>query len=102
MARFCEARERGGLFVILDNARIHKDPGFVREVNAAGGIVRFLPPYCFDLTPLDNGAFGMVKRYLQKHAWLVERVGIEHALDAAFRSVSSTDAHYCFRNCGYI
>ena len=54
---------RPGTVVILDNARIHKDPGFVREINAAGGIVRFLPPYCFDLTPLDNGAFGMVKRF---------------------------------------
>ena len=94
---------RPGTVVILDNARIHKDPGFVREVNAAGGIVRFLPPYCFDLTPLDNGAFGMVKRYLQKHAWLVEEVGIEHALDRAFRKMGGGKiGRYCFRNCGYI
>jgi len=94
---------RPGTVVILDNARIHKDPGFVREVNAAGGIVRFLPPYCFDLTPLDNGAFGMVKRYLQKHAWLVEKVGIEHALDRAFRKMRGGKiGRYCFRNCGYI
>ncbi len=94
---------RPGTVVILDNARIHKDPGFVREVNAAGGIVRFLPPYCFDLTPLDNGAFGMVKRYLQKHAWLVEKGGIEHALDRAFRKMRGGKiGRYCFRNCGYI
>lgn len=94
---------RPGTVVILDNARIHKSAAFVREVHAAGGIVKFLPPYCFDLTPLDNGAFGIVKRYLQKHAWLVERVGIEHALDRAFRKArGAKTGRYCFRNCGYI
>ena len=94
---------RPGTVVILDNARIHKSAAFVREVHAAGGIVKFLPPYCFDLTPLDNGAFGIVKRYLQKHAWLVERVGIEHALDRAFRKArGAKTGRYCFRYCGYI
>ena len=54
--------------VVLDNASIHKTYEFVRKVNVCGGIVLYLPPYCFDLPPLDNDAFGATRRWLQATA----------------------------------
>jgi hypothetical protein len=87
--------------VVLDNARIHRCRAFVRMVNRAGGMVLYLPPYCYDLTPLDNGAFGIVRRYLQKHSARIARVGLRRGLDKAFAGIRKRQAKYCFRNCGY-
>ena len=88
--------------VILDNAIIHHTHEFVSRVNECGGMVLYTPPYCFDCTPLDNGAFGFVKRYLQKHAQVLESVPLERALDKAFESVGKKKARYCFRLCQYL
>ena len=87
--------------VILDNAKIHHTHEFVRLVNEAGGMVLYTPPYCFDCTPLDNGAFGMVRRYLQKDSAQhpLSDMPLAHALDFAFKSVRPSGARYCFRNC---
>ena len=54
------------------------------------------------LSPLDNGAYGLVVRWLQRHAEHVQAVGLRQGMDEALRSVSNSDARYCFRNCGYI
>ena len=88
--------------VILDNASIHHSFDFVRRVNECGGMVLYTPPYCFDCTPLDNGAFGLVKRYLEKHDDIFDQVSMEKALDKAFESVRKKDARYCFRVCMYL
>ena len=53
--------------LIMDNASIHHCAELLPLVNSAGGILLYTPPYCFECTPLDNGAFGWVKRYLQQH-----------------------------------
>ena len=88
--------------VILDNASPHKSFEFVRRVNELGGMVLFTPPYCFDCTPLDNGAFGMVKRYLRKRDYLFRRMSLERALDLAFDHIDGRRALRCFRNCEYV
>jgi len=96
--------------VILDNATPHKCYAFVRRVNELGGMVLFTPPYCFDCTPLDNGAFGLVKRYLQKHGGDIFReMKLEEALDMAFERLDGRvtrrggeRAFACFRACGYV
>ena len=75
---------------------------FVQRVNECGGMVLFTAPYCFDCTPLDNGAFGFVKRYLEKHSDLFENVSLERALDKAFESVGKRKARRCFKYCNYL
>ena len=93
--------------VILDNASIHHQHAFDALMAQAGVLVYYTPPYCFDCTPLDNGAFGMVRRYLQRDKARIFGAGgngqvpMDMALDAAFRSVKRRGARYCFRNCGY-
>jgi len=44
----------------------------MEAVNARGGMLMFTPPYCWDLTPLDNNAFGLVKRWLQDRSTLLK------------------------------
>jgi len=88
--------------VIVDNASIHKCSEFVDMINSVGGILLYMPPYCFDLTPLDNGAFGQVRRWLQSHSEKVAQRGVQWALDEAFRSVGSRSARAHYRECGWI
>ena len=85
--------------VILDNATIHHCHEFVLRVNQLGGMVLYTPPYCFDCSPLDNGAFGRVKQYLQEHSDLFNHVSLELALDEAFKSVKPRHARRYFRQC---
>ena len=87
--------------LILDNAAIHHNEELRDLVEAAHGILLYTPPYCFDCTPLDNGAFGWVKRFLQKRGYLA-RQGLNMALDTAFRAVRPRHARSFFRNCTYM
>lgn len=44
--------------LLLDNASIHhKDAEFIRELGLYIRVL-FIPPYCYHLSPLDNGAYG--------------------------------------------
>ena len=88
--------------VFIDNATIHHSHAFVRRVNRRGGIVIFLPPYAYDTSALDNGAFGLVRRWLERNYTYLYAHGLEAAMDKAFRSLTPADARYCFRNCGYV
>ena len=89
--------------VLIDNASIHHSDEFVRIIGSAGGGVKFLPPYCWDLSPLDNGAFGMVVRWMAANRERLVQLPLERALDLAFtHAVNRAGAHVCFRNCGYV
>ena len=88
--------------MFIDNATIHHSHAFVRRVNRRGGIVIFLPPYAYDTSALDNGAFGLVRRWLERNYTYLYAHGLEAAMDKAFRSLTPADARYCFRNCGYV
>lgn len=88
--------------LILDNASIHKCTELLALVNQVGGLLLFTPPYCYDCTPLDNGAFGWVRRYLQKHSAIFQQVSLEEALSKAFRRVRPQHARCFFKNCQYL
>ena len=91
----------------MDNSRTH-DKDEVRAIVQSFGLEAiFLPPYAFKLTPLDNGAFGKVVRYLRgrRNKVLTEAVidsDVRAALDDAFlNAVGPADALECMANCGY-
>lgn len=87
--------------VLLDNASPHRCPEFVDAVNRRGGMVLFTPPYCWDLTPLDNGAFGYVKQWLKHRSDDIKQhnLTIQQALDRAFQAVGPEAARAFFKNC---
>jgi transposase len=53
--------------VLLDNLKAHRDPAVRRLLHARGATVRYLPPYSHDFNPIEP-AWGLVKRYIRKHA----------------------------------
>lgn len=83
--------------LIMDNASIHHCLELLPLVNTAGGILLYTPPYCFDCTPLDNGAFGWVKRYLQQHDLLFRTVDMDgrwHWTKPSADCAHGTRAHF--------
>ena len=72
------------------------------------GLVLYLPPYCWDLTPLDNGVFGQLKLWLQgeNNQW-AKRKGLDFAIDYALYNIFGRGgggaarrvARSCFRRC---
>ena len=83
--------------LLLDNASIHKDVQYTHKLKTHIQ-VKFIPPYCYHLTPLDNGAYGLVVRFLQSHPEYAQRP-IQDGLSAAFHSVSGEAARWCFPPC---
>ena len=92
--------------VVLDNASIHRTRTLARKIGDAGALLIYTPPYCWDLNPLDNGGFGALKLFLQRHidaGDLDVLGGMAGALDRAFRvSVSRAAARAYMRRCGYM
>ena len=67
---------------MLDNASIHKRQEFV---DARGGIVEWLPPYCWHLNPIEEG-FGCIRQWLMQNKHLYGQVpgGTRGLLQLAF------------------
>ena len=70
--------------LIMDNASIHKDEDYLFHLGTHIK-VRFIPPYCYHLSPLDNGAFGLVADFLKQNAADYATQPISVGLDKAFR-----------------
>jgi transposase len=58
---------RVGDVVILDNLSTHKIPSIAALISARGASVRYLPPYCPDLIPLEK-AFAKLRFHLSQTA----------------------------------
>ena len=72
-----DAARRKCCCILLDNATIHHSHEFVSRVVQHRAVVRYIPPYCWFLSPLDNGAFGALVRWLGQNYYYVQRVGIK-------------------------
>ena len=86
--------------LLKDNASIHKEPAFLHKLRSHIQ-VKFIPPYCFHLSPLDNGAYGLVVRWLKANAHKYGHEPIDTQLTRAFRMVGPRAARWCFHNCKY-
>ena len=92
--------------VLIDNASIHHCHEFVERITLDHKcIVRYMPPYCHFLSPLDNGAFGALVQWLQRNYDYVQSVGMAQAMEDGMRTLNLNQpglARYCFRNCQYL
>ena len=92
--------------LIMDNASIHKDEDYLFHLGTHIK-VRFIPPYCYHLSPLDNGAFGLVADFLKQNAADYATQPISVGLDKAFRvyrtgsEAGALAGRMCFHNCKY-
>ncbi len=58
---------RRGDIVVMDNLSSHKGPRIRQMIEAAGGLLLYLPPYSPDFNPIEN-AFAKLKALLRKAA----------------------------------
>lgn len=58
---------RPGEIVIMDNLPAHRRPTIKAAIEAAGAVLRRLPPYSPDFNPIEN-AFAKLKALLRKAA----------------------------------
>jgi transposase len=85
--------------LILDNARIHAYPEIFQTVEAFGALLIFLPPYCPQLNPIEIG-FGLLKRWISKHANYAWNVDPKLVLDIALKNCTC-ECKSTFIHCGY-
>jgi hypothetical protein len=89
--------------VVMDNARIHMYPALERVISQAGALLFYLPPYSPQLNPIELG-FGLLKRWIQKHAFLAFQHNPEAVLNIAFRKCMDPEEHNpvnLYDHCGY-
>lgn len=55
---------RPGDVIVLDNLTVHHQPEVRAAIEAAGALVRFLPPYSPDFNPIEQ-AFAKLKAFLR-------------------------------------
>jgi len=70
--------------VVIDNARIHMYKEFVDMVENRGAVVIFLPPFSPQFNPIETG-FALLKRWIQKYAYLVFSRSPQQVMDLAFQ-----------------
>lgn len=85
--------------VIMDNLCIHKTTAVVRQIEARGAKVRYLPPYSPDLNPIEM-AFAKLKNHLRREAART----LETLQPAVARSLACFHPDHCrgfFRHAQY-
>ncbi len=90
---------RPGDIVVMDNLACHKRAGVREAIEAAGGVVRYLPPYSPDLNPIEQ-AFAKLKALLRKAGKrTVEELWA--FLGASLDAFSAVECRNYLRHCGY-
>ncbi len=78
-------------------------PGLEKRVAQAGANLMYLPPYSPQLIPIQFG-FGLLKKWIQRHAFLAFHHDPESILDVAFRKCMDPEVHIpvnVYSHCGY-
>jgi len=90
---------RAGDIVVMDNLSSHKRPSIRAKIEAAGGELRFLPPYSPDLNPIEK-AFSKFKANLRKAA---ERTvpALWDTIGRVIDLFTPTECANYFISCGY-
>lgn len=89
------------LMLIMDNCSIHHVEEVKQELEAAGILVIFLPPYSPDYNPCEE-LFSFVKYYLKDHDQLLQITDEpEEILKSAFDNVTESQSNNWITHSGY-
>jgi transposase len=88
-----------GDIVVMDNLPVHKSKRVADAIEAAGGMLVFLPPYSPDLSPIEP-MWSKVKTLLRAAAARTFEAVVTATSDA-LRSISAEDCDGYFTHCGY-
>ncbi len=67
LRRYLVPQLRKGDIVLLDNARPHHHPDVAKVLATVGASVKYLPPYGYELNPIEPG-WGLVKKHIRAKA----------------------------------
>jgi transposase len=90
---------RPGDVVVLDNLAVHKQPEVRQAIEAAGALLRFLPPYSPDFNPIEL-AFAKLKAFLRaaRPRSFDQVCGL---IARALGLYTPTECRQFIRHCGY-
>ena len=91
---------RRGDIVIWDNVGFHNAPEVAKAVERRGARIEFLPPYCPELNPIEEG-WSKMKSILRAAKARVAEALIQ-ALDDALSAISRSDCRGWFKHAGYV
>ena len=88
--------------VVMDNAKIHMYKELESVIEQCGAMLFFLPPYSPELNPIEN-AFGLLKKWIQRHANLVFPLYPEKVLSIAMKACTRQKNKFrdVYKHCGY-
>lgn len=89
-----------GEIVIMDNCSIHKRQKVRELIEARGCLLRFLPAYSPDFSPIEE-TFSKIKTIL-RGIGARTRESLQEAIEYAITQVTENDACGWFRHCGYL
>jgi len=92
-------RLRPGDVVVLDNLAAHKTRAVREAIEQAGATVRFLPPYSYDLNPIEAG-WALIKKHIRAIAPRTSRA-LRTAAQRARRVVRPDHCRHWFAHAGY-
>jgi transposase len=92
-------RLRRGDIVVLDNLAAHKARAVRELVERAGATVRFLPPYSYDLNPIESG-WALIKKRIRAVAPRTAHA-LRTTAQRARRVVRPHHCHSWFAHIGY-
>jgi transposase len=87
-----------GQVVIWDNLSVQRNQTLRRRIEAAGCLLRFLPAYSPDFSPIEH-AFSKLKTALRQ-AGARDRAALEDAIAAGLATITAEDAAGWFGHCG--
>lgn len=88
-----------GDYVVLDNAKAHKDPRVRAVARVAGVHLKFLSPYSPDFSPIEP-AWAIAKKYLKAQAPR-DPAALRKVAHRARRRVTPTHCQSWFTYCGF-
>ena len=90
---------RAGDIVVMDNLSAHKNVRVRDRIEAAGATLQFLPPYSYDLNPIES-AWGLIKKRIRAVA---PRSGatLRHTARWAWRVIRPHHCQGWFAHAGY-
>ena len=87
--------------VVMDNCSVHHTQDVRDELQSAGVLVIYLPPYSPDYMPIEL-CFSFIKYYLKRHDDLLQSVSDPTPIiSSAFQSVSTQQCINWITHCGY-
>lgn len=87
-----------GAIVVMDNLKVHHAERVKVAIESVGAIIKFLPPYSPDLSPIEQ-CLSKLKQFLRDYEARIPE-SLEQAMAEAVNYITEDDAFGWFNHCG--